>query len=180
MKINILLYNIVHFRVIVFEAEACRRCRRDGTCDDANEHRRHSLRASLHDGALSLAWTRSSCCNRLLSLDTRGAVVSNRPSLSGALYPSVWYVRSQREVPCFSLLVLHFWLFTGFLGKKASILRPKIASKTEERIKLTQEVVDGMKTIKTHAWEDDFNNLVNAVRGFVFLSSHDMEKAAYA
>ena len=46
--------------------------------------------------------------------------------------------------------------------------RKKIASLTDERIKIMNEVISGMRVIKMYTWEDSFAELVADVRGYVY------------
>jgi ATP-binding cassette subfamily C (CFTR/MRP) protein 4 len=42
--------------------------------------------------------------------------------------------------------------------------RKKTARITDERIKMTNEVLNGIKVIKMYSWEEPFQNIVRAIR----------------
>ncbi|CAG9783024.1 unnamed protein product [Diatraea saccharalis] len=53
----------------------------------------------------------------------------------------------------------------GYLGQLIGKLRMRIAEKTDERIKVMTEVINGIQVIKMYAWELPFQNVVSEKRG---------------
>ena len=55
-------------------------------------------------------------------------------------------------------------LFSGWIGKVFARLRLETATKTDNRIRLMSEIINGIKVIKMYAWEQPFANLINDAR----------------
>ncbi|KAF7996691.1 hypothetical protein HCN44_002337 [Aphidius gifuensis] len=51
-----------------------------------------------------------------------------------------------------------------YLSKKSSNLRSKIAVRSDERIRLTNEIISGIQAIKMYTWEHPFSNLIEKTR----------------
>ena len=61
-------------------------------------------------------------------------------------------------------LFLLFAPFQTWVGKKFSQLRSKTAKLTDIRLRITNEIIKGIKVIKMYAWEDSFAKLVANAR----------------
>lgn len=53
----------------------------------------------------------------------------------------------------------------AYLGKMISVLRLKTALITDERIRLMDEIIQGIQVIKMYAWEKPFGKMIETVRG---------------
>ncbi|GFT55309.1 hypothetical protein NPIL_228741 [Nephila pilipes] len=62
-----------------------------------------------------------------------------------------------------SVLLLYI-PFQGLMGRLFSKLRLKTAALTDERIRLMNEIIGGMRVIKMYGWEFPFANLVDSIR----------------
>jgi hypothetical protein len=52
----------------------------------------------------------------------------------------------------------------AYLGRLIAKLRKEIAVRTDERMRLMNEIVSGIQVIKMYAWEKPFAKLVEAAR----------------
>ncbi|OAD52995.1 hypothetical protein WN48_11081 [Eufriesea mexicana] len=65
----------------------------------------------------------------------------------------------------FGIIVLLLFIpLQGYLGKKSSVFRLKTAMRTDERVRLTNEIIGGIQAIKMYTWEKPFSNLVERAR----------------
>ena len=61
-------------------------------------------------------------------------------------------------------LVLLFVPLQSWIGRVFSKLRLMTAEKTDKRIRIMSEIINGMKVIKMYAWETPFAKLVEDAR----------------
>ena len=61
-------------------------------------------------------------------------------------------------------LILLYIPFQGWIGKKFSQLRSETAKKTDIRIRIMSEIIQGIKVIKMYAWENSFAQLAAKAR----------------
>lgn len=55
-------------------------------------------------------------------------------------------------------------VFSAYLSNLQGVLRGKIAKRTDERVKVMSELVNGVQVIKMYAWEKPFEKLVDKLR----------------
>lgn len=60
--------------------------------------------------------------------------------------------------------LIAFIPFQAYIGKKISTFRAKTAIRSDERIRLMNEIIQGIQVIKMYAWEKPFGKLVTSAR----------------
>lgn len=61
-------------------------------------------------------------------------------------------------------IVLFFVPLQGYLAQKAAQFRLKIARKTDDRVRLMNEIIQGIQVIKMYTWERPFGKMVELAR----------------
>ena len=61
-------------------------------------------------------------------------------------------------------MILAFVPLQSWIGKKFSQFRSETAKKTDERIRIMSEIIQGIKVIKMYAWEHSFAKLIEEAR----------------
>lgn len=62
------------------------------------------------------------------------------------------------------IFMLLFIPFQAYMGKKTSVFRLKTALRTDERVRLMNEIIQGIQVIKMYAWEKPFGKMVEYAR----------------
>lgn len=62
------------------------------------------------------------------------------------------------------IFLLMFIPLQAYLGKKTSVLRYRTAQRTDERVRLMNEIIQGIQVIKMYAWEKPFGKMIEAAR----------------
>ena len=75
----------------------------------------------------------------------------------------VWYLVGWQGLvgAAFMVLVVLYNVAMSDLGAK---LRKKMASVTDQRLSVMNEIISGIRAVKMYAWEGNYTRLVNSLR----------------
>ncbi|XP_026323955.1 probable multidrug resistance-associated protein lethal(2)03659 isoform X2 [Hyposmocoma kahamanoa] len=76
----------------------------------------------------------------------------------------VWQQIAWATVAALLVIIIQTVLVQSYLSKRQGVLRGKIAKRTDERVKVMSELVNGVQVIKMYAWEKPFEKLVDKLR----------------
>lgn len=69
-----------------------------------------------------------------------------------------------QDYVCSTVIIQNFSAFAAYIGKLSSTFRRYIALRTDERVRLVNEVISGIQVIKMYAWEKPFITLMRFAR----------------
>ncbi|XP_018575091.1 multidrug resistance-associated protein 4-like [Anoplophora glabripennis] len=75
------------------------------------------------------------------------------------LYAEAGYAGALGIIPVFLVVP-----FQGYTGKLSAIYRKQTALKTDERVRLMDEIISGVQVIKMYAWEKPFEKIIKFAR----------------
>ncbi|CAG9575824.1 unnamed protein product [Danaus chrysippus] len=76
----------------------------------------------------------------------------------------VWQHIGYATLAALAVIFLQTVTVQAYLSNRQGILRGKIAKRTDERVKVMSELVNGVQVIKMYAWEKPFEKLVDKLR----------------
>ncbi|CAH4030805.1 unnamed protein product [Pieris brassicae] len=78
----------------------------------------------------------------------------------------VWQHIQWAMFAALAVIFLQTVFIQAYLSNKQGVLRGKIAKRTDERVKVMSELVNGVQVIKMYAWEKPFEKLVATLRKY--------------
>ncbi|XP_048006653.1 ATP-binding cassette subfamily C member 4-like [Leguminivora glycinivorella] len=76
----------------------------------------------------------------------------------------VWQHVRWATIAALLVIFVQTVLVQSYLSNRQGVLRGKIAKRTDERVKVMSELVNGVQVIKMYAWEKPFEKLVDKLR----------------
>ena len=70
----------------------------------------------------------------------------------------------KNEITQAAVLLVSAVPFQSWMGRQFAKLRVETATKTDKRIRLMNEIINGMKVIKMYTWEDPFMQMARDAR----------------
>ena len=96
------------------------------------------------------------------SLNSVGYILSAPPEIVINLF-ILWYLIGWKALIGAGLLLV-IVAFQMFMTRNAAKLREKAATFTDKRLVVMNEVIFGIRTVKMHAWEWNFRDIVRNLR----------------
>ncbi|XP_050359927.1 ATP-binding cassette sub-family C member 4-like [Nymphalis io] len=78
----------------------------------------------------------------------------------------VWQHIGFATLAALAVIFLQTVVVQAYLSSRQGVLRGKIAKRTDERVKVMSELVNGVQVIKMYAWEKPFEKLVDKLRKY--------------
>ncbi|KAK0158233.1 hypothetical protein PV328_009265 [Microctonus aethiopoides] len=88
------------------------------------------------------------------------------PIQSAIIAYVIWYYVGIASLAGIFLITIQTIPVQGYLGKWISKFRGKIATRTDERVRLMSEIIKGIQVIKMYTWEKPFQELVSLARKY--------------
>ena len=76
----------------------------------------------------------------------------------------IQWLPMKNEIIQAAVLLVSAVPFQSWMGRQFAKLRVETATKTDKRIRLMNEIINGMKVIKMYTWEEPFAKLVHKAR----------------
>lgn len=82
------------------------------------------------------------------------------------------YITAQNAAPLIGLIVVIIFIMPlqAILTKFTAVIRRRTAIRTDKRIKIMSEIINGIQVIKMYAWEKPFQKVVHAARQYEMIT----------
>ena len=121
---------------------------------------RCSLEATLSGNTINLVSNDAQKIEK--SLNSVGYILSAPLEIVINLF-ILWYLMGWKALAGAAFLT-GIVAFQMFIARKAAKLRKKAAAFTDKRLVVMNEVISGIRAVKTHAWEWNFRDIVGDLR----------------
>ncbi|XP_041973671.1 ATP-binding cassette sub-family C member 4-like [Aricia agestis] len=78
----------------------------------------------------------------------------------------IWQKIAWATLAAIAVIFIQAYVIQAYLSNRQGVLRGKIAKRTDERVKVMSELVNGVQVIKMYAWEKPFEKLVDKLRKY--------------